>query len=207
MNHHDAFYYQTAIVSIMILNGANELPAWEGEQKQKLEPSLKESGLGLPNDDTFIDRFRKVTPRNLACAGLDILMPEILRRKSGTRRALSSTAWLDGLRGWAALIVCMVHLTVYTHQVRTTYFPLLYGSCAGSQSPRGAGCLIETIQPFRCFGQYQLTSPFRTLSYATTTHCSESHNSTKHQQLFPSSEFSSQAAISPSWSSSSSQAT
>lgn len=104
----------------MISNGAKELPAWEGEQK--LAPLLKESGLGFPDDDTFMDRFRKVTPRNLACAGLDILMPEILRRKSGTRRALSSTAWLDGLRGWAALIVCMVHLTVYTHQVRTIHF-------------------------------------------------------------------------------------
>lgn len=105
----------------MISTGAKELPVWEGEQK--LQSSLKESsGLGgFPNDDdTFIDRFRKVTPRNWACAGLDILMPEILRRKSGTRRALSSTAWLDGLRGWAALVVCMVHLTVYTHQVRTT---------------------------------------------------------------------------------------
>lgn len=173
----------------MISNGAKELPAWEGEQK--LEPSLKESGLGFPNDDTFIDRFRKVTPRNLACAGLDILMPEILRRKSGTRRALGSTAWLDGLRGWAALIVCLVHLTVYTHQVRTTHFP----RC-----------------PHRDNRKYKTwTAPTdkqsRTLNYATTTLCSESHNSTKHQQLCPSSGSSSQAATSLSWSSSSSQAT
>lgn len=95
-----------------------DLPCWEGEKKLAILP--KESGLGFPNDDTILDRVRKVTPRNWACAGLDALMPEILRRKSGTRRAVGSTAWLDGLRGWAALVVCMVHLTVYTHQVRTT---------------------------------------------------------------------------------------
>lgn len=188
----------------MISNGAKELPAWEGEQK--LEPSLKESGLGFPNDDTFIDRFRKVTPRNLTCAGLDILMPEILRRKSGTRRALSSTAWLDGLRGWAALIVCMVHLTVYTHQVRTTHFLLLYGAALEVIIPCGE-CLVEEISESIKSGAASTDKQSRTLSYATTTHCSESHNSTKHQRLYPSSGSSSQAATSPSWSSSSSQAT
>lgn len=103
----------------MTSTGAKDLSGWEGDKKLELLP--KETGLGFPSDDTILDRLRKVTPRNLVFAALDALRPELLRRRSGARRAIGSTAWLDGLRGWAALVVCMVHLTVYTHQVRTTY--------------------------------------------------------------------------------------
>lgn len=160
MTTQDAFH-QLVIVRRMIPIGAKELPAWEGEQK--LESSLKESGLGFPNDDTFIERFRKVTPRNLACAGLDILMPEILRRKSGTRRALSSTAWLDGLRGWAALVVCMVHLTVYTHQVCTTYYTIWMQLCCqiiyvGEEEEEKTKTRVETTWTASLGHHHQLTS-------------------------------------------------
>jgi len=44
------------------------------------------------------------------------LRPEILQpRKPGNHRPLGRTAWLDGLRGWAALTVCWVHLSVTSH--------------------------------------------------------------------------------------------
>lgn len=46
---------------------------------------------------------------------LESLRPEILSRRKAHHADRSKTAWLDGLRGWAALIVCFVHLTVYTH--------------------------------------------------------------------------------------------
>jgi len=48
---------------------------------------------------------------------LDIFTPELFRRrrcKSSAHRN-GPTAWLDGLRGWAAFGVCIMHLTVYTH--------------------------------------------------------------------------------------------
>ncbi|KAH8882156.1 hypothetical protein GQ53DRAFT_666400 [Thozetella sp. PMI_491] len=52
----------------------------------------------------------------MAMSFLENLKPEIFNRRRGSpRRPLSSTAWLDGLRGWAAFIVCFVHLSVYTH--------------------------------------------------------------------------------------------
>lgn len=45
------------------------------------------------------------------------LTPEILqRRKGGATKRLGGTAYLDGLRGVAALVVCLHHLTVYTHK-------------------------------------------------------------------------------------------
>jgi peptidoglycan/LPS O-acetylase OafA/YrhL len=53
-------------------------------------------------------------PRRAAVAAANFLKPEIFaRRRSTTHR--SGTAYLDGLRGWAALLVCFVHLAVYTH--------------------------------------------------------------------------------------------
>ncbi|KAK4618066.1 O-acetyltransferase PaAT-1 [Fulvia fulva] len=47
---------------------------------------------------------------------VDFLRPEILtRRKVASERRGSSTSWLDGLRGVAALTVCFMHLSVYVH--------------------------------------------------------------------------------------------
>lgn len=46
----------------------------------------------------------------------ELLTPDLFsRRKSATKR-LGPTSWLDGLRGWAALCVAFMHLTVYTHE-------------------------------------------------------------------------------------------
>lgn len=46
----------------------------------------------------------------------EILTPDIFSRRKGATKRLGSTAWLDGLRGWAALCVAFMHLTVYTHE-------------------------------------------------------------------------------------------
>jgi len=45
----------------------------------------------------------------------DTLRPDILTRRKGPAKPIGPTAWLDGLRGWAAFNVAIVHLTVYTH--------------------------------------------------------------------------------------------
>lgn len=199
----------------MISTAANDLTGWEGEKKLELLP--KDSGLGFSNDEGVLDRFRKVTPRNLAFAAIDALMPDILRRRSGARRALSSTAWLDGLRGWAALVVCMVHLTVYTHTVRNSLdnsFSPFSGriSLAPSKIPT-VNVHMELLQRQAGYctfveGTLDLPKkPPRTLNCATTISCSEFRNTTTHQRRSQSFGPSSQAAISPSWSSSSFQAT
>lgn len=85
----------------------NGLLGWEGEKPGPPNDNGSDSGPSLFSSD-MVSRIRQITPRNLVSSLLDGLTPEILRRKSGPRRPLSSTAWLDGLRGWAALIVCMV---------------------------------------------------------------------------------------------------
>lgn len=49
---------------------------------------------------------------------MDFLTPEILTSRQRHINRLhehSKTAWLDGLRGWAALLVCFFHLTMWTH--------------------------------------------------------------------------------------------
>ncbi|KAF2768830.1 hypothetical protein EJ03DRAFT_327963 [Teratosphaeria nubilosa] len=43
----------------------------------------------------------------------DTFTPDFFRRTKPHR--IGSTAWLDGLRGWAAFGVCFMHLTVYSH--------------------------------------------------------------------------------------------
>jgi peptidoglycan/LPS O-acetylase OafA/YrhL len=73
------------------------------------------SGLG---GSGMKDSLTRMSAGKLFSALLAALTPEIFQRKRGAsaHRALRpGTAWLDGLRGWAAFIVCFVHLTVYTH--------------------------------------------------------------------------------------------
>lgn len=98
-------------------SGRGSFHGWDSEKPEPLLPT--NSTLATKADDNYasglLDRLRHLTPRNLLRTTLDVLTPELLRRKSGPRRPISSTAWLDGLRGWAALIVCLVHMTVYTH--------------------------------------------------------------------------------------------
>lgn len=102
-------------------SGGGGVFTWDSEKPEPLLPTSTATDSGgssssnSPNIASTLDRLRNITPRNLAYTTLDFLTPEILRRKSGPRRPLSSTAWLDGLRGWAAFTVCLVHMTVYTH--------------------------------------------------------------------------------------------
>lgn len=46
----------------------------------------------------------------------DLFTPDLFSRRSKGTKRLGPTAWLDGLRGWAALCVAFMHLTVYTHE-------------------------------------------------------------------------------------------
>lgn len=63
------------------------------------------------------------SPWHILCLVLDFFRPAILRQSTRRRRSSSpsfrsdhpSTAWLDGLRGWAAFSVCLAHMSVYTH--------------------------------------------------------------------------------------------
>lgn len=46
----------------------------------------------------------------------ELLTPDLFSRRRAVTRRLGPTAWLDGLRGWAALCVAFMHITVYTHE-------------------------------------------------------------------------------------------
>jgi hypothetical protein len=71
---------------------------------------------GRSHLDGVRDALRGLSVGRIVSAVLHALRPEILQpRKHGAQRSLSRTAWLDGLRGWAALIVCWVHLSVTSH--------------------------------------------------------------------------------------------
>lgn len=61
------------------------------------------------------DSFNGLKDGRAVFWALESLRPEFLSRRKAHHADRSKTAWLDGLRGWAALIVCFVHLTVYTH--------------------------------------------------------------------------------------------
>ncbi|KAI7095518.1 hypothetical protein KC352_g39049, partial [Hortaea werneckii] len=70
-----------------------------------------------------------------ALAGfVEVLKPEILQRRRGPAKRPGPTAFLDGLRGWAAFCVALMHLFVYTHDwVELCYnAPLLDGSTNSS---------------------------------------------------------------------------
>lgn len=67
----------------------------------------------------WIERLKGLTPRHVALYIVNFLTPEILSRRKRQSSRLQHeqpmTAWLDGLRGWAALLVCVFHLTLWTH--------------------------------------------------------------------------------------------
>lgn len=85
----------------------------------------------------------RLTPRQVALCVLDFFTPEILsRRKRQTSRLFHEqpkTAWLDGLRGWAALLVVIFHLTVWTHE------GIEY--CYGATLPSGASNTTPAAWP------------------------------------------------------------
>lgn len=59
------------------------------------------------------DTIKGLSPSKLLTSLLEALKPEILQRR--THKPIKPTAWLDGLRGWAAFSVVCLHLGVYTH--------------------------------------------------------------------------------------------
>lgn len=72
---------------------------------------------------SLLRRIPSVPVRNLVSNVIEFLRPEFLMRKKPEPPRKGNTAWLDGLRGGAALTVCIMHLTVYTH----TDMELCYG--------------------------------------------------------------------------------
>lgn len=55
-------------------------------------------------------------PQKLMTRIAEVLTPDLFSRRKGPVKRLGPTAFLDGLRGWAALVVTFMHLTVYTHE-------------------------------------------------------------------------------------------
>jgi peptidoglycan/LPS O-acetylase OafA/YrhL len=79
-------------------------------------PTPDNNGGGGGLLDGPINAVRSLTPKRVLQAVLYAITPEILQRsKNHSVRRNESTAYLDGLRGVAALIVCMHHVTIYSH--------------------------------------------------------------------------------------------
>nr|POE90668.1 hypothetical protein CFP56_60281 [Quercus suber] len=57
-----------------------------------------------------------VSSRGLVGSILKTLKPDLFSGRKTSAQRPGPTAWLDGLRGCAALSVCIMHLLVYTHQ-------------------------------------------------------------------------------------------
>jgi peptidoglycan/LPS O-acetylase OafA/YrhL len=72
-------------------------------------------------DQTYMDEIQtdftkpseKYWKAKKFCA--DIVRPSIFNRTNGPPKQASSTAWLDGLRGWAALLVYVMHHVLWAH--------------------------------------------------------------------------------------------
>ncbi|KAK6853604.1 acyltransferase-like protein [Apiospora arundinis] len=121
-------------------------------------------GLGYPgphpiaeanrNGETNLVRVRRflsaASPKQILCLLLDFLKPDILRRRrqppsssspsqqqQRRRSRRTDTAWLDGLRGWAAFGVCLAHMSVYTHP----RIELCYGSLIAPSPDTGHASL------------------------------------------------------------------
>ncbi|KAH8896560.1 hypothetical protein GQ53DRAFT_778610 [Thozetella sp. PMI_491] len=98
----------------------------------------------------------------IATSILHALRPEILQpHRPGGHRSLARTAWLDGLRGWAALIVCWVHLSVTSHH------DLEY--CNGYEVspgvPRTSPAMWPFVRVFFSGGQFSVTIFFTISGY------------------------------------------
>lgn len=96
-----------------------------------------------PRQQDRKDAFKGLTARRIASWALETLRPEILsRRKAHSARARdrSKLAWLDGLRGWAALLVCFFHMNLWTHKG--------LDSCYGADLPHGGSNVTPAAWPF-----------------------------------------------------------
>jgi len=78
--------------------------------------------------------INELTYQNILAFLVDAFTPDAFSRRKTTHRT-GATAWLDGLRGWAALIVCYMHLTVYTHDGLETCYGNQIGPDAFNTSP------------------------------------------------------------------------
>ncbi|KAL2279308.1 hypothetical protein FJTKL_13515 [Diaporthe vaccinii] len=112
-----------------------ELPNFRQLSPQPLQPC------GVQH--IWNDPLKGLTPRHIALCVLDFFTPEVLsRRKKPKGRPLDEqhkTAWLDGLRGWAALLVCVFHLTLWTHDG--------INYCYGAILPSGAQNITPAAWP------------------------------------------------------------
>lgn len=97
-------------------NDKRPAPGLLVQEKPSSAPSLSLSSLRNMNASMFF------------AALAEFLKPEFLTRRKNNYR-VGPTAFLDGLRGVAAFIVCIMHLCVYTH----TDMEL----CYGAQLPNG----------------------------------------------------------------------
>lgn len=113
----------------------SELPSLRQHSPLPLQPSGVQHSWG--------EQLKGLTPQCIALCILDFFTPEILsRRKRQSGRVLheqSKTAWLDGLRGWAALLVCIFHLNAWTHE------GIEY--CYGADLPSGASNTTPAAWP------------------------------------------------------------
>ncbi|KAK8119581.1 uncharacterized protein PG998_004207 [Apiospora kogelbergensis] len=84
------------------------------------------------------------SPWQVFCLVIDFFRPEILRRRRQPPRKQrpTNTAWLDGLRGWAAFSVCLAHMSVYTHP----RIELCYGSLI-APSPDSSRASLRNATP------------------------------------------------------------
>ncbi|BFZ56329.1 hypothetical protein PYCC9005_003374 [Savitreella phatthalungensis] len=102
------------------------------------------TGLGITLDGgshSFASPRTQPDNRSILRRTVDFLRPEVFLRRLPGRVREGETGWLDGLRGVAALVVCIVHLTIYTH-------------------PSADACLGQTVIDFtRPDGLYIQRSP------------------------------------------------
>lgn len=112
-----------------------------------------------------MESFKGLTPRHIALCVLDFFTPEILsRRKRQASRILhdqSKTAWLDGLRGWAALLVCVFHLTLWTHDG----INYCYGATLPSGAPNTTPAAWPIIRTFWTGGHFSVALFFTISGY------------------------------------------
>lgn len=111
---------------------------------------LLRPGQPLPSspEQTWRTPFKGRTAAQIASWMLDAFKPELLSRRNKrytsallTHESRPTTAWLDGLRGWAALSVCVFHLTVEPQ------WHVGIESCYGTSLPAGGSNTTPAAWP------------------------------------------------------------
>ncbi|KKY32187.1 hypothetical protein UCDDA912_g07863 [Diaporthe ampelina] len=109
--------------------------------------------------------MNSLAPRQIALCVLDFFTPEILsRRKRQSSRPLHEqpkTAWVDGLRGWAALLVCVFHLTLWTHDG----INYCYGATLPSGTPNATPAAWPIIRTLWTGGHFSVALFFTISGY------------------------------------------